>query len=159
MNSLGGSRSLQSPADEPSSVVPQPGPPMNTKFASRVFFIAGILGILTLVPQYFLAGKVGFGMPGPIDRVEYFYGFVGVALVWQFAFLVVSRDVMRFRPLMPICVLEKVAWGVPAVLLYLQGRISAELLFSGCFDLMLGLFFVLAYRATAPETARATVGA
>lgn len=134
---------------------------MNTesKFASRVFLIAGTLGTLALVPQYFLAGKVGFGMPGVIERPEYFYGFVGVALVWQFAFLVISRDVMRFRPLMPICVLEKVAFGVPAVLLYVQGRIGLDMLLPGLFDLTLGVFFLLAYRATAPEGARAVAAA
>ena len=134
---------------------------MNTesKFASRVFFVAGALGTLVLVPQYLLAGKVGFGMPGIIDRPEYFYGFVGVALVWQFAFLVISRDVQRFRPLMPICVLEKVAFGVPTVLLYMQGRIGIDMLAPGLFDLTLGLFFLLAYRATAPEVARAVAAA
>ena len=128
-------------------------------FASRVFLVAGVLGILALAPQYFLAGKVGLGMPGQIDRPEYFYGFVGVALVWQFAFLVISRDVLRFRPLMPICVLEKVAFGVPCVLLYLQGRIGLDMLLPGCFDLTLGVFFLLAYRATAPHGSRAVAAA
>ena len=131
----------------------------DSKFASRVFLVAGILGTLALAPQYLLVGRVGFGMPGIIDRPEYFYGFIGVALVWQFAFLVISRDVRRFRPLMPICVLEKVAFGVPVVLLYLQGRIGVDTLAGGCFDLMLGLFFLLAYRATAPESSRAVAAA
>ena len=137
------------------------GNPVNTesKFASRVFLIAGILGILALAPQYFLAGKVGWGMPGPIDRPEYFYGFIGVALVWQFACLLISRDVMRYRPFMPILVLEKLSFGVPVVLLYMQGRVGTDILAGGCMDLTLGFFFFLAYRATAPESARAVAAA
>jgi hypothetical protein len=130
-----------------------------SKFASRVFLIAGILGILALAPQYLLVGKVGWGMPGLIDRPEYFYGFVGVALVWQFACILISRDVMRYRPFMPILVLEKLSFGVPVVLLYLQGRVGTDILAAGCMDLTLAVFFFLAYRATAPTASRAAAAA
>ena len=139
---------------------PQPGTFVNnSKFASRVFLIAGILGILALAPQYLLVGRVGWGMPGVTDRPEYFYGFVGVALVWQLACILISRDVMRYRPFMPILVLEKLSFGVPVVLLYLQGRIGTDILAGGCMDLTLAVFFFLAYRATAPAASRAVAAA
>lgn len=140
---------------------PQPGIHVNSesKFASRVFLFAGVFGIIALAPQYLLVGKVGFGMPGIIDRPEYFYGFVGVGLVWQFACILISRDVKRYRPFMPILMLEKLSFGVPVVLLYMQGRIGVDILAAGCTDLTLGLFFLLAYRATAPEGSRTVAAA
>lgn len=69
-------------------------------FAKRVFMIAGIYGIIVLLPQYLLEAGIGLPLPGPITRPEHFYGFIGVALVWQFAFLLIARDVRRYRPLM-----------------------------------------------------------
>jgi hypothetical protein len=116
-----------------------------------VFLCAGIYGILVLAPQYLL--ETGFG-PAPllqINRPEQFYGFIGVALVWQFAFLLIARDVRRFRPLMPIAVLEKAAFGVPVLLLYARGRVGADVLAFGLIDLLLGALFIVAYRATPAE--------
>ena len=66
-------------------------------FASRTFFIAGIYGLLALVPMYFLEGRIGRDYPPPINHPEHFYGFLGVAVAWQAAFLVIGRDPVRFR--------------------------------------------------------------
>ena len=52
-------------------------------FAKRVFFIAGVYGILALTPMYFLEDRIGRDFPPPIAHPEHFYGFVGVALAWQ----------------------------------------------------------------------------
>jgi hypothetical protein len=71
-------------------------------------------------PQFFLEAQIGRDYPPPITHPEHFYGFVGVALAWQFVFLLIGRDPARYRPLMPIAVLEKLAFGVPAVVLYAQ---------------------------------------
>jgi len=62
------------------------------KFAKYKYLIAGIYGILILVPQYFLETKTGIDYPPPITHPEYFYGFIGVAIVFQILFLVISRD-------------------------------------------------------------------
>ena len=69
-------------------------------FARRTFLIAGVYGLLALVPMYFLEGRIGRDIPPPITHPEYFYGFIGVAVAWQVAFLVIARDPVRFRPLM-----------------------------------------------------------
>jgi len=58
-------------------------------FATRVYLIAAIYGFLVLVPQYFLEASL---VP-PTTHPEQFYGFVGLALVWQFVFVMISRDV------------------------------------------------------------------
>jgi hypothetical protein len=119
-----------------------------SKFAKRVFMVAGIYGILVLLPQYLLEAGVGPGLPQPITRPEQFYGFIGVALAWQFAFLLIAHDVRRYRPLMLVGVVEKLAFGLPVALLYARERVGADVLAFGVIDLVLGALFVLAYRST-----------
>jgi hypothetical protein len=117
-------------------------------FAKRVFLGASIYGLIVLLPQYFLEEKTGRDFPPPITHPEYFYGFVGIAVAWQLVFLVISRDPLRYRPLMPIAVVEKIAFGVPAIALYLTGRLSAQMVGAGIIDLILGVLFVIAYKQT-----------
>lgn len=116
--------------------------------ARRIFRLAGYYGILVLLPQYLLETGLIPAPPGPIGRPEVFYGFVGVALAWQFAFIVIGGNPVRFRPLMLVAVLEKLAYGVPVVLLYVTGRTGADVLVFGIIDLLLGALFVLAYVRT-----------
>jgi hypothetical protein len=123
-------------------------------FARRVFQVAAIYGLAVLVPQYFLEGRTGRDFPPPITHPEYYYGFVGVAVAWQLAFLVIARDPVRYRPLMPVAVVEKAAFGVPAIILYALGRLSAQMLGAGLIDLTLGTFFIAAYRRTAERELR-----
>ena len=119
------------------------------KFARRVFLIAGVYGLIVLVPQYFLEGKTGRDFPPPITHPEYYYGFVGVALAWQILFLILSRDPARYRPMMIPAVLEKASFGIAAVALFLQGRLSGQMLAAGVVDLILGALFAAAYVRTA----------
>jgi hypothetical protein len=115
------------------------------RFARWVFTGAAIYGILVLAPQYFMEAQIGRDYPPPITHPEHFYGFVGVALAWQFAFLLIGRDPARYRPLMPIAVLEKLAFGLPAIVLYLQGRLHVHVLGAGLLDLLLGVLFAISY--------------
>jgi hypothetical protein len=120
-------------------------------FARRVFMAAGIYGIVVMLPQYFLEARLSHDYPPPITHPEHFYGFIGLALVWQIVFLLVARDVSRYRPLMLVAVLEKLAFGVPAVVLFLQHRLAAQVMAFGAIDLCLGVCFVAAFRATAHQ--------
>ena len=47
------------------------------KFAKIVFWIAGIWGVLTLTPLYFMFDLIGRKDPPPITHPAFFYGFVG----------------------------------------------------------------------------------
>ena len=114
-----------------------------SRFSQRVFTWSGIYGLVVLTPQYFLASRIGRDTPPPITHVEYFYGFIGIALAWQIVFLVIGRDPVRFRPLMVPAVLEKLAFGVPAIALFAQGRLPGSVLFFGLVDLLLGTLFVM----------------
>jgi len=118
------------------------------RFARRVYTIAGVYGLVVMFPQYFLEDRIGRDYPPPITHPEYFCGFIGVVLVWQIAFLVIARDPARFRPLMPVTVLEKLAFAVPVGLLYLDGRVAAAMLPFAAIDLLLGILFFVAYRRT-----------
>ena len=119
-------------------------------FANRVFLIAAIYGLIVLVPQYFLEAKTGRDFPPAITHPEYYYGFIGVAIAWQIVFLIISRDPVRYRPIMLAAIVEKASFGFPAIALYLTGRLSGQMLVAGLLDLILGVLFIAAYRRTAP---------
>jgi len=116
---------------------------LGPRFARSVFLLAGVYGIVVLLPQYFV--EWGLDLPAPIAQPEHFYGFIGVALSWQFVFLLIARDVERYRPLMLIGVLEKLSFSVAVVVLYAADRVSAGVLGAGAIDLVLGALFVLAF--------------
>jgi hypothetical protein len=128
-------------------------------FARRVFRIAAVYGVLVLAPQYFMEERIGRDFPPPITHPEHFYGFVGVALAWQLLFLLIARDPARYRAAMPVAVLEKLAFGGPAVALYLQGRLAAPVLAAGLIDLLFAALFVAAYRLTPDAFAARTAAA
>jgi hypothetical protein len=123
------------------------------KFARWVFLLAGIYGVLVVVPQFFLERRVGEDYPPPITHPEYFYGFAGVALAWQFAFLIISRDPVRFRPIMLPGIMEKAAFGFATIALYLEERLAWQMLAFGLIDLVLGALFLVAWVKTLPPTA------
>ena len=121
------------------------------KFAKIVFRIAGIWGLLVIAPLYFLFNLIGRTDPPIITHPGFYYGFVGLALSWQIAFLVIATDPLRFRPLMIPSVLEKVSYVAAVLLLVQQGRMhSSDLVFAGT-DFLLGVLFVLAYIKTEPR--------
>ncbi|MDP1569617.1 MAG: hypothetical protein Q8L86_06410 [Vicinamibacterales bacterium] len=119
-----------------------------TTFARRVFFWSGVYGILVLLPQYLIELGVGPPLAAPITRPEHFYGFVGVALAWQVVFLVIARDVRRYRLMMLPSILEKLAFGLPVLLLFATGRVGSDVLLFGCLDLVLGTLFLVSFVKT-----------
>jgi hypothetical protein len=118
------------------------------KFAKIVFWIAFIWGILILTPLYFMFDTIGRQDPPPITHPAFYYGFVGCGLAWQFAFLAIARDPIRFRPMMIPSVLEKFSFVAALAVLYCQHRLhSSDLVLAGI-DGLLGLFFLLAFFRT-----------
>lgn len=118
------------------------------KFAKLTFLIAGIYGLVALVPLYFLEQQTGSHYPPPITHPEYYYGFAGVGVAWQLAFIVMSRDPVRYRSLMPVGVVEKASFFIPAVWLYAQHRLSPSMFAGGLIDGLLGVLFLLSYLKT-----------
>lgn len=124
------------------------------QFGRWVFAVAGIYGLIVLTPQYFMETQIGRDYPPAITHPEFFYGFNGVALAWQVAFLMISRDPARFRPLMLPAVLEKASFGIAGWILFAQQRIPALIVGFASLDLVLGTLFIAAYFLTAPNRAR-----
>lgn len=115
------------------------------KFSRSVFLIAGIYGLLVVTPQYFTESWVGRTFPPPVTHPEYYYGFVGAVVVWHVLFLVISRDPARYRSMMPVAALEKLAFGAPILVLYFQGRTALAIVGAAVIDLILGALFLLSF--------------
>ena len=118
------------------------------KFAKVLFYIAGIWGILVITPLFFIFDKIGLQDPPPITHPLFFYGFAGVALAWQFVFLVIGWNPVRFRPLMLVGILEKLGYFIPALVLYSQHRVHIADVYLSCGDALLAVLFLIAYLKT-----------
>jgi hypothetical protein len=114
-------------------------------FSRRVFRCAGIYGLIVLPPQYFLETRIGRDTPPPITHPEFFYGFLGVAIAWQVAFLIIAQDPRRYRPLMLAGVVEKVSFGIAALALFVQQRVSEAVVAFGTLDMVLGAAFLASW--------------
>lgn len=100
---------------------------------------------MVLLPMYFLEEKLGRDFPPATNHPEQYYGFLGVALAWQFVFLLIARDVHRYRPLMLPAALEKFLAGGAALWLFAAGRIGVEMLGPFVVDLLIGILFTVSY--------------
>ena len=119
--------------------------PKAVRFARWVFLVAGVLGLAEVVPLYFLEGIIGRAEPPPITHPGFYYGFVGIALAWQVAFLIISRDPVRYVPLMPALFLEKLLYTVGVFALYTLGRAPAQNLGTAVVDLVWLVLFVMVW--------------
>ena len=119
------------------------------KFARFAFAIAAVWGFLSLPPMYFLMDRIGASAPPPITHPEFYYGFVGLALAFQFLFVLIARDPARYRPLIPIAILEKLVFSVPVFLLYARAAVAPSMLVPAGIDLALGVLFAVAWFKTA----------
>ncbi len=108
------------------------------RFTRRALIGAAIYGFIGAGTLYFTDA------PDP-HRLPYF-AFAGIALVFQGVFLVIARDPRRFAPLLPLCVFEKVSFGVPALAFAAHGQAEASMALGGAVDLLLAGIFVLAWR-------------
>jgi hypothetical protein len=118
------------------------------KFAKYVFIAAGVWGIAVLTPLFFLVDITGRPYPAPTDYPHFYYGFLAVAMAWQFAFLVIGSDPVRYRLLMIPAFIEKAGYVLATTLLYGQGRISADEVGTAIPDSLLLVLFVVAFVKT-----------
>jgi hypothetical protein len=118
------------------------------KFAKVVFRVAGIWGLVVITPLYFLFDVIGRQDPPAITHPGFYYGFVGCALAWQIAFLVIAQDPVRMRPMMIPSVVEKITYCTAVVALVMQGRTNPRDLVFAATDITLGMLFVAAWVKT-----------
>ncbi len=115
------------------------------KFAKYTFLVAGIYGLLVLVPQYFFENKIGTDTPPAITHPEFFYGFVGVAIAFQLVFLVIARDPLKYRLMILPSIFEKFSFAIPAAILFATGRLQAQMFAAGMLDAVLGILFITSW--------------
>lgn len=119
-------------------------------FARWTFTLGGIWGILVVAPMLFLEAWIAANDRGPTPYPETYYGFVGAVLAWQLVYLTIGRDPARFRPIMPLAVLAKLAFGITVWSLYLSGRTPFNVAVVASPDLLLALLFAIAWLRMRP---------
>src|SRR5947209_3194618 len=124
------------------------------RFARWVFLLAGITGILSVAPPYFLEEQFGRDNPPPINHPELYYGFLGVTLSWQFLFLVIGSNPVRYRPAMLPAMLEKISFALAIPILYALGRVTLTWVGFAAMDATWLVLFLIAYLKTPKGPAR-----
>jgi hypothetical protein len=115
------------------------------RFSRIVFMVAGIYELVVLLPGFFSEKMLAEKMPPAITHPEFYYGFFGVAVAWQVAFLIISRDPQRFRPIIPAAILEKLVYCVACGVLFTLNRIPLIVALGGAGDFVLGTLFTISY--------------
>ena len=111
------------------------------KFARLTFLIAGIYGLLVLVPQYFVE-FAGEGAP-VITLPEFYYGFLGVAIAFQLVFIIISTDPQKYRPMILAALVEKFSFAIAVFALVAAGRTTGTIVIGAVIDLLLGILFAV----------------
>src|SRR5215469_15703339 len=115
------------------------------RFSKTIFLIAAIYGLIALVPGYFAEQRFGVQFPPAITHPEFYYGFYGLALSWQVAFLIIAADPVRYRGIIPAAVLEKLSFAAATSVLFTVGRLNPVAAGLGLIDLLLGILFMICY--------------
>lgn len=116
------------------------------RFARVVLAVAGTFGLVQVLPLYFAEPAVNRLAPPPLTHPEFYYGFVGIVVAWQVAFIIMSRDPLRYHALFPALFLEKLLWPAAVYTLYADGRLNApSTLAAGALDLMWLALFITAW--------------
>ncbi len=126
--------------------------PVAAPWISRLFWIAGIYGVIVVVPLYFLEHRVGRDYPPPITHAEFLYAFAGVGLAWQIAFFIIATDPARYRLIMIPSALEKFSFAGAIAVLFAQGRVPMPLCAFAAIDLALGILFLIAFAQLKPSS-------
>lgn len=115
------------------------------KFTKIAFWITAIYGFVLLIPMYFLMNTIGQKAAPSISHPEFYFGFVGVTLLWQCIFVLIALDPLRFQAIIPIAVLEKVAYTVPVLILYLMDKVQLNIPGTALADPIFAILFITAY--------------
>ena len=111
------------------------------KLAKWIFLIAGIIGLLSMIPLAFAEKAMAVKQP------EYYYGFVLLNICWQILYLILSSDVNRYRPMMIPAFLAKASGTIALTWLYLAGRVSSQWIAIGIADGVFAVLFLVAFFA------------
>lgn len=118
-------------------------------FARRVFQAAAVWGLL-VIPLGYAAYLTGSDASlSAIARPEIVHGFFLLAFAWQLVFALVSTDPLRYRPLIPLAIIEKIPFATVTFWLFSKGQVDGTMLFLGSMDALFGTLFAIAWLKTA----------
>jgi hypothetical protein len=115
------------------------------RFARWVFMVAGVLGMIIMIPMYFFEERLGLDHPPAITHPEIYYGFVGVTLAWQLMFLVIAVDPIRYRLAMLPAIIEKVSFVIAILVLCGLGRVTGSVIGFAALDAVWLVLFAVAF--------------
>lgn len=113
---------------------------MNDSFPARMFRGAALYGVIVLLPLYF--------QPVAKEGVQMVFGFIGLALVFQWIFWIIGGDPVKYKGLMWPAIAEKLVFGVPALILWAKGQTPQLVATFALIDLLIAVGFFLAWRQT-----------
>jgi hypothetical protein len=117
------------------------------RFAKWVFTLGAIWGVIAVAPLY-LAENALEARYGPLTYPEWYYGMIEVILVCQLLYLLIGRDPVRLRPVMPVAILGKLGFASTLWTLYGLGRVPLQVTLTATPDLIWALVFAIAYLKT-----------
>jgi hypothetical protein len=118
------------------------------KFAKLTYRIAGIWGLLILIPMYFMYDFIGRKDPPPLTHPQFYFGFLGVTLAWQILFLILGTDPARYRPMMIPSIVEKLSFIMAMFILLLCGLVKVSQAVTALPDVILVVLFFIAFAKT-----------
>jgi hypothetical protein len=125
---------------------------MTITFARRLFLVAGVYGVAVVVPLFFLEKQIGEQSPPPLTHPEWYYGFASLTLAWQIVYLMMSRDPLRYRPMIIPAILGKAGFAISVLALFAQGRLEAAGVWLPSVDLIFVVLFVWAFFGLESQT-------
>jgi hypothetical protein len=120
---------------------------ITTKAAAWILRIAGIYGIIVIVPGFFSEAHYSGMFPPAVNHPEFYYGFYSVTFAWQVAFLVMARDPAKYRLLLIPAFFEKALFPSFIGWLYAAGRVSSMMFYMSWVDVVFLMLFILIFRS------------
>mgnify|MGYP001611657134 FL=1 len=121
------------------------------KSVKYIFIVAGVYGLIVLLPMYFSESRFNVDFPPAITHPEYFYGFIGFGIAWQILFLLIAINPMRYKVMMIPGIIEKFSYSIAVIILFSQQRIPIMIFSSAIIDLLFGVLFIYAFFKTKEE--------
>ena len=121
------------------------------KSVKYIFIVAGVYGLIVLLPMYFSESRFNVDFPPAITHPEYFYGFIGFGIAWQILFLLIAINPMRYKLMMIPGKIEKFSYSIAVIILFSQQRIPIMIFSSAIIDLLFGVLFIYAFFKTKEE--------
>ncbi len=124
---------------------------ISRRAASWILNVAGIYGLIVIVPGFFSEAHYSGMFPPAVNHLEFYYGFYSVTFAWQLAYLMMARDPIAYRLLLIPAFFEKGLFPAFITWLYAAGRVSSMMFYMSWIDVVFLVLFVLIYLGVRPD--------